>query len=172
VTGAVAHGLQTGGGGGQAATGAGRRSQLQQQQPAGLTQRVRIAKTSDVLFMIVSPYFEDHPLIQLRRAPTGSSLLPVRARSWQNWHSTIAHSQRSANQTGEKIQFLSSAHSGCSGYANYDAPTSFQMVPGAWGSAPVQYWRIATSLEPRDSALSNPKRAARLPKRANYPASG
>ena len=58
VTGAVAQGLQTGGGGAQTATGAaGRRSQLQQQQPALLRQRARIATSSDVLFMIVSPYF-------------------------------------------------------------------------------------------------------------------
>ncbi len=57
VTGAVAQGLQTGGGGaGQHATGAGRRSQLQQQQPALPRQRERIARMSDVLFMIVSPY--------------------------------------------------------------------------------------------------------------------
>ena len=61
VTGAVAQGLhvggQTGGGAGVGQqTAAGRRSQLQQQQPVLPRQRVRIATMSDVLFMIVSPY--------------------------------------------------------------------------------------------------------------------
>src|SRR5436190_3427856 len=83
VTGAVAQGLQTGGGAGHAgAHGAGRwQSQLQQPQPALLTAKTRIATMSDVLFMIVSPYYEEHPLIQIRRVRTGSSLLPVPART-------------------------------------------------------------------------------------------
>jgi hypothetical protein len=94
VTGAVAQGLQTGGAGaGHTATGAGRRRQLQMQQPALLRLRARIARISDVLFMIVSPYLQEHPLHQLRRGPRGSSLLPLPARSSRNWHSTIARAQ-------------------------------------------------------------------------------
>jgi hypothetical protein len=83
VTGAAAQGLQTGGGAGHAgAHGAGRwQSQLQQPQPALLRAKTRIATISDVLFMIVSPYFDEHPLIHLRRAFKGSSLLPMNARN-------------------------------------------------------------------------------------------
>ncbi len=67
VTGAVAQGLQTGCGAGQTATGvaAGRRSQLQQQHPALLRLRARIARISDVLFMIVSPYYEEQSVESL-----------------------------------------------------------------------------------------------------------
>lgn len=90
MTGAVAQGLQAGGGGGHTATGAGRRSQLQQQQPVLLRPRVRIARISDILFMIVSPYYEEHPLTRLRRAFTVSSLLAKPACTSQNSHSTIA----------------------------------------------------------------------------------
>jgi len=59
VAGAVVQGLHTGGGqgGGHAATGAGRRSHGQQQQPALTSAGARIAKSSDFLVMLVSPYF-------------------------------------------------------------------------------------------------------------------
>src|SRR4051812_5086490 len=74
VTGAVAQGLQAGAGGGQATTGAGRRSQLQQQQPVLVTVSASSATRSDVLFISVSPYFEEIPSIHLRRVSTRGSI--------------------------------------------------------------------------------------------------